>query len=46
VAELTTTFASSYAGELSLKALFEPANIERYAKRSTGNKYLIVPNKD
>ena len=46
VAELTTTFASSYAGELSLKALFEPANIALYNLRSTGNKYLIVPNKD
>jgi NADPH2:quinone reductase len=46
VAELTTTFASSYAGELSLRQLFEPANIALYAQRSTGKKYLIVPNKD
>lgn len=46
VAELTTTFASNYAGELSLKALFEPANIALYAMRSTGKKYLIVPNQD
>jgi NADPH2:quinone reductase len=43
--ELKTTFASSYAGELSLTELFEAEKIAHYAGRSTGKKYLINPSK-
>ena len=28
------------------RQMFEPANIALYNLRSTGKKYLIVPNKD
>jgi NADPH:quinone reductase len=43
-AELKTTFASHYAGEISL---FDALNLETiaiYSKASTGHKYLINPN--
>jgi NADPH:quinone reductase-like Zn-dependent oxidoreductase len=43
--ELKTTFASHYAKEISLAEALDPANIAVYAKRSTGEKYLINPNK-
>ena len=43
--ELKTTFASHYAKEISLAEALDPANIAVYAKRSTGAKYLINPNK-
>jgi NADPH2:quinone reductase len=45
-AELKTTFASHYAGELSLLEALDPAKIAVYAKAATGQKYLINPNKD
>ena len=44
-AELTTTFASHYAGELSLLEALDLKNIAIYAKSATGQKYLINPNK-
>ena len=44
-AELKTTFASHYAGELSLAEALEPDWIAVYSRRSTGSKYLINPNK-
>jgi NADPH2:quinone reductase len=45
VAELKTTFASHYAGSLSLAEALEPAAIGAYGKRATGEKYLIAPQK-
>jgi len=44
-AELKTTFASHYQGELSLVEALRPENIEAYGKRATGQKFLINPNK-
>jgi len=43
-AELKTTFASRYAGELSLTEVLSPAAIARYNQRATGEKFLIRPN--
>jgi NADPH2:quinone reductase len=44
-AELKTTFASHYSGELSLLEALRPENIEAYGRRATGQKFLINPNK-
>jgi NADPH:quinone reductase-like Zn-dependent oxidoreductase len=46
VDELKTTFASHYTKVVSLPEALDPANIAVYAKRSTGEKFLINPNKD
>ncbi len=46
VAELKTTFASHYTKVVSLQEALQPANIAVYAKRATGEKFLINPNKD
>lgn len=43
--ELTTTFASHYAGELSLAEALDPAMVETYQRKATGVKYLITPAK-
>jgi hypothetical protein len=45
VAELKTTFASHYTQVVSLQEALLLANIAVYAKRATGEKYLINPNK-
>jgi NADPH2:quinone reductase len=45
VAELKTTFASHYAGEISLADVLRPEVIAQYNKRATGLKYLINPGK-
>ena len=45
VAELKTTFASHYTQVVSLHEALQPAHIAVYAKRATGEKYLINPNK-
>jgi NADPH:quinone reductase-like Zn-dependent oxidoreductase len=45
VDELKTTFASHYTKVVSLQEALDPANIAVYAKRSTGEKFLINPNK-
>ena len=42
--EITTTFASKYAGELSLNDALKLENIAIYGKQATGEKYLITPN--
>ncbi len=42
--DMLTTFACDFAGELSLSELLDPANLERIAARSTGQKYLINPS--
>jgi NADPH2:quinone reductase len=44
--EVTTTFASEYAKEISLAEALDLENIAVYNKRATGEKYLINPNKD
>ncbi|MGC2085680.1 MAG: zinc-binding dehydrogenase [Bradyrhizobium sp.] len=46
VDELKTTFASTYTKVVSLAEALDPANIAAYAKRATGEKFLINPNKD
>lgn len=45
VAELATTFASRYVAEVSLAEALSPEVITAYAKRATGEKYLINPSK-
>jgi NADPH:quinone reductase len=45
VAELKTTFASHYAGSVSLAEALQPDAIAAYGKRATGEKYLITPQK-
>ena len=44
-AELKTTFASHYTAELSLAEALQPEAIAAYARKATGEKYLINPNK-
>jgi NADPH:quinone reductase-like Zn-dependent oxidoreductase len=45
VSELKTTFASHYTKLVSLPEALDPANIAVYARRATGEKFLITPNK-
>ena len=45
VAELKTTFASHYTQVVSLAEALQLSNIAIYNKRSTGEKFLINPNK-
>jgi NADPH:quinone reductase-like Zn-dependent oxidoreductase len=45
VDELKTTFASHYTQVVSLQEALQPSNIAIYGKRSTGEKFLINPNK-
>jgi NADPH:quinone reductase-like Zn-dependent oxidoreductase len=45
VDELKTTFASHYTRIVSLQETLDLANIAVYAKRATGEKFLINPNK-
>jgi NADPH2:quinone reductase len=42
--ELLTTFASHYAGEISLAQALQPEVVARYAQRATGEKLLINPS--
>ena len=44
-AQLKTTFASRYAGEVSLAEALQLERIAVYGKRATGEKYLINPNR-
>lgn len=44
--ELKTTFASAYSAEVSLAGALKPEAIAVYAKRATGEKYLIMPSRD
>ena len=46
VDELTTTFASHYSRRISLAEVLSLDAIAAYAKRATGEKYLILPNQD
>jgi hypothetical protein len=43
--ELKTTFASHYTQVVSLKEALQLSHLAAYAKRATGEKYLINPNK-
>ena len=45
VAELKTTFASHYTKSVSLTEALQLDNLHAYAKRATGEKYLIDPSK-
>src|ERR1700726_3129831 len=45
VAELKTTFASHYTQVVSLQETLQLNHIAVYARRATGEKYLINPNK-
>jgi NADPH:quinone reductase-like Zn-dependent oxidoreductase len=45
VAELKTTFASHYTQVVSLQEALQLSNLAIYAKRATGEKFLINPNK-
>jgi NADPH:quinone reductase len=45
-AGLKTTFASGYAGQVSLVEALDLTMMAVYAKSATGQKYLINPNKD
>ncbi len=45
VSELKTTFASHYTRVVSLQEALDPSNLAIYAKRATGEKFLINPNK-
>jgi NADPH2:quinone reductase len=44
-AEVKTTFASSYAREISLAEALQLDSIRVYGQQATGKKYLINPNK-
>ncbi len=41
--ELTSTFASHYTAEISLREVLDPAVMARYGRRATGEKFLINP---
>ncbi|MET0587730.1 MAG: zinc-binding dehydrogenase [Novosphingobium sp.] len=43
VAGIKTTFASSFAEEISLRQALEPALVREYAGMATGRKFLINP---
>ncbi len=45
VSELKTTFASHYTRVVSLQEALDLSNLATYAKRATGEKFLINPNK-
>jgi len=38
---MKTTFASSYAGEVSLAGMLGSAGVEPYDEQATGEKYLV-----
>jgi len=44
-AELTTTFASRYSATISLAEALDPEIVTAYAKKATGEKYLIDPTR-
>jgi NADPH:quinone reductase len=43
---LTTIFASRYSDEIGLAKALAPETIRAYARRATGEKYLITPHVD
>jgi NADPH:quinone reductase-like Zn-dependent oxidoreductase len=42
--EIRTTFASNYTARITLDEAVQPEIIAAYARRATGEKYLILPN--
>ena len=42
--EINSTFASSYAKEISFEEMLQPETIREYAKQATGKKYLVNPH--
>jgi NADPH2:quinone reductase len=44
--ELRTTFLSKYSNEISLADMLQLEVISAYRKRETGQKYLVIPNKE
>ena len=44
--ELTTTFASHYTDEISLAEALDAKTVARYFAKTTGEKFLICPQKD
>jgi NADPH2:quinone reductase len=42
--ELATTFASRYSAHITLQEALDPKIMTAYARRATGEKYLITPN--
>ncbi|AJP72344.1 zinc-binding dehydrogenase [Sphingomonas hengshuiensis] len=44
-AELTTTFASRYSATISLADVLDPEIVAAYARKATGEKYLIDPSR-
>ena len=42
--EITTTFTSTYTAVVSLEDALSPDAIDVYARRATGEKYLVTPN--
>lgn len=44
--EITTTFASHYTQEISLNDALQADIAKRYYQKSTGEKFLVNPNKD
>ena len=43
--EITTTFASTYTREVSLREMLQLEHIAVYGKQATGEKYLVTPQK-
>jgi len=43
--ELTTTFASTYTDEISLREALDVATLQRYAQQATGQKFLLRPQR-
>ena len=41
--EITTTFASHYTRQISLREALDPEIIAAYRRRATGEKYLVAP---
>jgi NADPH2:quinone reductase len=45
VAELHTTFASTYTAELTLEQAFDLDEVARYGRQATGEKVLLLPGR-
>jgi NADPH:quinone reductase-like Zn-dependent oxidoreductase len=43
--ELTTTFASHYTDEISLREALDVPTLQRYARQATGQKFLLRPQR-
>lgn len=43
--ELTTTFASHYTDEISLRGALDLETLQRYARQATGQKFLLRPQR-